>query len=1170
MATERPMRIVESSQTSKWFSSNSKDISAFGSSFKNKANEELEIFLKGQKFSHGQTDFIPSRSGSAPPSMEGSVAAAGNMLPVKDYSLISNSGSLGNALENHKSEGKPFNPSYVAYCSSELNIDPKLPPRHLQSQIGNYKVNQGITSSDNCGTASLSIDEGPDKKGSPKQASESLFNAGSTPKPGQNAALSASLHKSLVDLIQEDFPRTPSPVFNQSHLSSHATTEDSIDIDVHATSSSVSSVDLSNQSDSATCSTSVVEIGTLNIDASELISNEVSLENFPSLQHADGNQSLLEDSTFNKDAVPKDYVSINGVMHAGEHKLRASNVRRQKQEEQYYGRNKQNQSFTHGYAYQVPGAGSQVISQGMNYSQSYLGMLAYSQSQFSSPGIQSSLPSPGPTGPLYATPSAFVTSGNPFYPNFQPSGVFSPQYSLGGYALSPTSVLPYMAGYSSHCDLTLPFEAAGHQDLSGQATGVSTVEGVPNASDFHNRSKIYGHYGLSLQPSYANPLNMQYYPHSFGNAYSAAIQQNSLTSRTLSGGQVCSSVSQQDSAVPAYLNCQKFQSPLHGSMNVPSSKNMGISGTSYFGDSSLGVMTQFPALSLGSPILPSSPRGGINPLSGKNEKKMLHIYGRNAGFSSGQRVSRSFDDSKKQSFLEELKSINSGKFELSDIAGRIIEFSIDQHGSRFIQLKLESCSAEEKASVLEEVLPHASKLMTDVFGNYVIQKIFEHGSPDQRKKLADKLSGQILPLSLQMYGCRALEVIELDQKTLLVQELDGHVMRCVHDQNGNHVIQKCIECIPVEKINFIISAFKGQVPALSTHPYGCRVIQRVLEHCSDEQHIQCIVDEILESAYVLAQDQYGNYVTQHVLKRGKQHEKSQLIRKLTGKIVQLSQHKYASNVIEKCLEHGDAIEREALIAEIIGQPIEGDTLLTMMKDQFANYVIQKVLDICNERHREILLNHIKVHTDGLKKYTYGKHIVARYEQLAAPAPEADMRNHTHISKLGKERLTSRVYDMDSKKSNKIREIVRLQQILKKWKKVASASSSSSSTNTNTTSNGGSSSKGIKFLKRTLSFTDVSCSDNVVPKGFLAVCVGKELKRFIIPTQYLRHPAFEVLLREAEEEFGFQQEGVLKFPCQLSTFQHILKLVEDKKQVLFLHDIDNNDLTHHPQITQMCR
>lgn len=58
-----------------------------------------------------------------------------------------------------------------------------------------------------------------------------------------------------------------------------------------------------------------------------------------------------------------------------------------------------------------------------------------------------------------------------------------------------------------------------------------------------------------------------------------------------------------------------------------------------------------------------------------------------------------------------------------------------------------------------------------------------------------------------------------------MQELDGHVMKCVRDQNGNHVIQKCIECVPPEKIEFIISSFQGQVETLAAHPYGCRVIQ---------------------------------------------------------------------------------------------------------------------------------------------------------------------------------------------------------------------------------------------------------------------------------------------------------------------------------------------------------
>ena len=72
---------------------------------------------------------------------------------------------------------------------------------------------------------------------------------------------------------------------------------------------------------------------------------------------------------------------------------------------------------------------------------------------------------------------------------------------------------------------------------------------------------------------------------------------------------------------------------------------------------------------------------------------------------------------------------------------------------------------------------------------------------------------------------QAIEVVDLDQKIKMVQELDGSIMRCVRDQNGNHVIQKCIECVPEEHIQFIVESFFDQVVTLSTHPYGCRVIQ---------------------------------------------------------------------------------------------------------------------------------------------------------------------------------------------------------------------------------------------------------------------------------------------------------------------------------------------------------
>ena len=47
----------------------------------------------------------------------------------------------------------------------------------------------------------------------------------------------------------------------------------------------------------------------------------------------------------------------------------------------------------------------------------------------------------------------------------------------------------------------------------------------------------------------------------------------------------------------------------------------------------------------------------------------------------------------------------------------------------------------------------------------------------------------------------------------IVTELDKHVLKCVKDQNGNHVVQKCIECVDPKHLQFIIDAFKGQVRA---------------------------------------------------------------------------------------------------------------------------------------------------------------------------------------------------------------------------------------------------------------------------------------------------------------------------------------------------------------------
>ncbi|XP_020594870.1 auxin-induced protein 6B-like [Phalaenopsis equestris] len=137
--------------------------------------------------------------------------------------------------------------------------------------------------------------------------------------------------------------------------------------------------------------------------------------------------------------------------------------------------------------------------------------------------------------------------------------------------------------------------------------------------------------------------------------------------------------------------------------------------------------------------------------------------------------------------------------------------------------------------------------------------------------------------------------------------------------------------------------------------------------------------------------------------------------------------------------------------------------------------------------------------------------------------------------------------MDSaKSSNKITDTVALQQIFQKWKKFAITQKTK-----------------INQLKKTFSFSETSSELNSnVPKGYFVLCVGTQMKRFRVPMEFLENKAFQVLLQEAEEEFGFQNEGVLRIPCDVAMFENVVKIVDKKKnKVVVRQCLSEADLSH---------
>ncbi|XP_057833402.1 auxin-responsive protein SAUR21 [Cryptomeria japonica] len=79
---------------------------------------------------------------------------------------------------------------------------------------------------------------------------------------------------------------------------------------------------------------------------------------------------------------------------------------------------------------------------------------------------------------------------------------------------------------------------------------------------------------------------------------------------------------------------------------------------------------------------------------------------------------------------------------------------------------------------------------------------------------------------------------------------------------------------------------------------------------------------------------------------------------------------------------------------------------------------------------------------------------------------------------------------------------------------------------------------IQILERPLT--------QVVPQGCVAVHVGEEQKRYVIPIVYLYHPFITKLLKETEKEFGFHHQGLITVPCSTDDFEQILWLIDREK------------------------
>lgn len=336
------------------------------------------------------------------------------------------------------------------------------------------------------------------------------------------------------------------------------------------------------------------------------------------------------------------------------------------------------------------------------------------------------------------------------------------------------------------------------------------------------------------------------------------------------------------------------------------------------------------------------------------------------------------------------------KWQLKDALGYVTDFAGDQQGSRFLQEKIPGANSDDKQKVFEEIVVNAKEMMTDVFGNYIVQKLFEYGTLVQKKLLAAKMKGHVAELAMNIYGCRcvqeALQYVLVEQQVEIAMELEPDIIRLMQGVHSNHVVQKVLTKLPRERIDFIYDAVRGKVFTLSTEQYACRVIQRMIEQGTEADRA-FILEEFHQVAHKLVTDDWGNYVVQAVIKQGGPEARARVIRLCIDHFLPFSKQKVASNVMEHCIEYGTDEDRLEIYRFITAHPTEDGTsmLQLMWKDQFANYVVQKLCFCLKGVEQETLIMESRPYYLARKKPSRPDDKWAAFEQLMSRFSAATSR-----------------------------------------------------------------------------------------------------------------------------------------------------------------------------------
>lgn len=176
---------------------------------------------------------------------------------------------------------------------------------------------------------------------------------------------------------------------------------------------------------------------------------------------------------------------------------------------------------------------------------------------------------------------------------------------------------------------------------------------------------------------------------------------------------------------------------------------------------------------------------------------------------------------------------------------RIIK-ETDQKASLYLQNKFKCATLDQKQLIFESILTQAYSLMTNRFGNFLVQRLLEFGTQEQVLALIDTMKGHILELTCEPFGChvvqKALDNVDESVKASLVSELFVSIPETITHKYACHVWQKVFEIKweqnpPPPIMQHVHDALKGKWAQVALDETGSLVIQNIFENLTEADKV---------------------------------------------------------------------------------------------------------------------------------------------------------------------------------------------------------------------------------------------------------------------------------------------------------------------------------------------